>query len=160
MWMTKKGYGFLLDKIEKLELELRLKLKELGKEAEQDFDLPENPTWKRLQVEIGHNLPRKISELKNILSQAQIIEHELQEQIGDNEMVRLGSGIRIQFEDEDDDRVFVLVGPFDTDVVENGVSYSSPLGGALLGARIGEERFFNAPKGKRSFVVLNIEREL
>jgi transcription elongation factor GreA len=158
--MTRKGYDFLLDKIEKLEMELKSKLKALGKEAEQDFDLPENPTWKQLQVEIGYNLPQKISELKDILSQAQIIEYELQEQLGDNETVRLGSRARIQFEDEDDDKVFVLVGPFDTDVVENGVSYLSPLGSALLGARLDEERFFNAPKGKRLFVVLDIEKGL
>lgn len=160
MWMTRKGYEFLLDKIEKLELDLKSKLKELGKEAEQDFDLPENPTWKQLQVEIGHNIPRRISELKETLSRAQIIKHELQDELGDNKKVRLGSKIKIQFEDEENERIFILVGPFDTDVIESGVSYLSPLGEALLGAELDEEIFFKAPRGKRSFTVLGIEKGL
>jgi len=160
MWITKRGCAYLEKKIKNLETQLRTNLKKLGEQAEQDFDLPENPIWKQLQVEIGYNLPKQISELKEAISQAQIIEDELSSQLDNNSKVQLGSKVRIRFEDEDYDRIFILVGPFDTDVIANSISYLSPLGRVLLGSEINDEKCFIAPKGKRSFVVLSIEKGL
>lgn len=56
MWITKAGYRNLLNKSDELEIRRKNLLKELGDQADRDSDLPENPIWKQLQVELRFNL--------------------------------------------------------------------------------------------------------
>lgn len=158
MWITKAGYRNLLNKSDELEIRRKNLLKELGDQADRDSDLPENPIWKQLQVELRFNLPKAKSDLQKIISEAQIIEDILKSQLDNQSKVRLGSKVKIKLDDKE--KIFVLVGPYDTNTIQNGISYISPLGKTLLGAEAGEEKEFIAPKGKSIVSIVSIERGL
>lgn len=163
MWITRKGYEVLLQKLAALEKKRKKMLTELGEQAERDSDLPENPIWKQLQVELRFNLPKEMSDLQKIISESRIIEDELHSQLDDQNEIHLGSEVKIRINDNNNDnkeKVVVLIGPYDIGVVSNGVSYLSPLGKALLGAKKGEERTFTAPKGERKVMTLSIKKGL
>ena len=157
MWITKKGYNTLLQKRVLLDGKRKELLAQLGEEAEKDFDLPENAVWKQLQVELRFNLPYQMAELQKLISESQIIE-DVSYKLNGDKKVCLGSKARIKLDDKE--RIVVLVGPYDLNVIENGVSYLSPLGKAMLGAENGEEITFETPKGERQITILSVEREL
>ena len=158
MWITRRGYENLLKKIDDLEKKKREMLKELGNQADRDSDLPENPIWKQLQVELRFNIPKQISDLQKIITSARIIEDELKSQLDKNDIVHLGSKIKIKINKEE--RIFILVGPYDIDIIKGGISYLSPLGKALLGAEKNEEKTFITPSGEKKIVIISIEKGL
>lgn len=155
MWITRRGYETLFKKMALLEKKRKEFLKQLGEEASKDFDLPENAFWKQLQVELKINLPRQMAELQKVISESKIIE-EVTHLFSEEKKACLGSRVKIRLDKEE--RTVVIVGPHDLDVVENGVSYLSPLGKAILRAEEGEERTFKTPLGEREITVLSIEK--
>jgi transcription elongation factor GreA len=61
------------------------------------------------------------------------------------EDINTGSGIKYQ-----------LVGPFESDVNENRISVTSPIGKALIGKCVGDEVSVRTPGGTRDFEVVDI----
>jgi transcription elongation GreA/GreB family factor len=53
--------------------------------------------------------------------------------------VRFGVRVTIRYEDEDEDRSFTLVGEDEAEPVKGLISWASPIGRALIGARVGDE---------------------
>jgi transcription elongation factor GreA len=54
---------------------------------------------------------------------------------------------------------YQLVGPFESDINENKISVTSPIGRALIGKSIGSEIIVKAPGGTRSFQIIDISVE-
>lgn len=160
MWITKKGYEALLQEFIDVKETIKEKLKELGDQAERDSDLPENPIWKQLQVEIRFNLPRKMEDIQKLISDAQIIEDMLLPLLKNDGKAHIGSRVKLKFNDDDKEYEFVIVGPYDLKVVKNSISYLSPLGRAILNTEEGEEKIFTAPSGERVFTLLSIQKGL
>ena len=160
MWITRKGYMALLQEFIDVKETIKEKLKELGDQAERDSDLPENPIWKQLQVEIRVNLPRKMADIQKLISDAQIIEDMLLPLLKNDGKAHIGSRVRIKFNNEDKEYEFVIVGPYDLKVIENSISYLSPLGRAILNAEEREEKTFVAPSGERIFTIISIQKGL
>lgn len=158
MWITKKGKAALAERIVKMEGELREKLFELGEQAKRDPDLPENPIWKQLQIEVSVNLPKKIGEAKKILLESMIIEDFLNIFPGRNEKVNLGARVIVKYEDGTI-KTFVMVGPYDTEIVINGLSYLSPLGKSIMRAEVGEEKVFFAPNGEKRITIISFSND-
>ena len=94
-------------------------------------------------------LNKRLSELQNLRYNAQIIEPEEQ-----NEVVRIGNGVVVEYEDGDI-LEFILDGYVITPS-KNRVSIHSPLGRILQGARKGEERILYVGKIKRVVKVKEI----
>lgn len=69
--------------------------------------------------------------------------------------VRIGSRVRVQDQDGEDD--FVVVGREDSDVSAGRISMESPLGRALMGHGPGEHVAVRAPGGVRSVVILEVD---
>lgn len=51
---------------------------------------------------------------------------------------------------------YQLVGPFESDINENKISVTAPLGKALIGKKIGDEIEVKAPGGVRKFEIVDI----
>lgn len=160
MWITRKGYESLLQGAAEIKETIKNKLKELGDQAERDSDLPENPIWKQLQVEVKFNLPRKMEEIQKLISEAQIIEDMLIPMLNNDNKAHIGSKVKIKFNNEDKEYEFIIVGSYDLKVVKNGISYLSPLGKAILNTEEREEKSFISPGGERTFIVLSIQKGL
>lgn len=93
----------------------------------------------------------RIIELEGILKNHQIIES------GKSDFVQVGTTVTVSEEGYDEEEVYTLVGEFEANPVEGKISNESPLGKALLGAKVGSKVQVNAPNGLIDFVVVKIE---
>jgi transcription elongation factor GreA len=60
--------------------------------------------------------------------------------------------------DEDDKKiVYQIVGQTEADARKSRISYSSPLGRALIGRRVGEEVEVTTPSGDRYYTIERVE---
>jgi transcription elongation factor GreA len=119
---------------------LRLALEEGG-------DLSENAEYEDAKNEQAF-VEGEIMRLEQILSTAQIIEAT-----GQKDVVALGSQITLVEKGSKEKEVYRLVGSAEANPAEGKISVESPLGKALLGAKLGEQVTVNAPDGKLVFVV-------
>lgn len=117
----------------------------------QDDDFVDNA-----ELEAARNdqafLEGRIQELEDILSNYEIIP--------ENDMspdeVNIGDRVTVVEEGYEEEERYHLVGAAEADPVEGRISNESPLGRALLGARVDEVVTFEAPGGLTSFRVVKI----
>jgi transcription elongation factor GreA len=94
----------------------------------------------------------EIARLDSILRNAKVIEDT-----GQTDEVVIGSHVTVVEKGTDDDEVYRLVGPAEANPRQGKISIESPLGKALLGAKVGDNVTFKAPDGKMTFTIRNIE---
>ncbi|SRR5690606_37513322 len=97
-------------------------------------------------------LEGRIMELEEILGNYQLIEEN-----GPHDSVRVGNKITVVEEDSEEEERYHLVGAAEADPVEGRISNESPLGKALLGAKVGDTVSVNAPNGLIKFRITKIE---
>lgn len=97
-------------------------------------------------------LEGRIIELEEILGNYQLIEEN-----GPHDSVRVGDKITVIEEDSEEEERYHLVGAAEADPVEGRISNESPLGKALLGAKVGDTVSVNAPNGLINFRITKIE---
>ena len=122
-------------------------------EARAHGDLKENAEYHAAREEQGLN-EAEIRRLEERLSKAKVAD---QVEIPDD-MVFLGATVKLRDTATDDEDMYRLVGEssgsFDADVVE--VTASSPMGEALMKARVGETIRVDLPRGTRRFEIIEI----
>lgn len=118
----------------------------------QDDDFVDNA-----ELEAARNaqsfLEGRIQELEEILNNYQIIDEDEQP----HGEVRIGDWVTVVEVGYDEQERYHLVGAMEADPVEGRISNESPLGMALLGAKVGEIVRINAPRGLTEFEVILIE---
>ena len=58
--------------------------------------------------------------------------------------------------DTDEEVIYRVVGPYESDIKKGTISITSPLGRALMGRAVGDEVNFKAPGGDRTYEVVKI----
>jgi transcription elongation factor GreA len=118
----------------------------------QDADFVDNA-----ELEAARNaqsfLEGRIQELEGILKNYQIID----EDNGPADVVHVGDYVTVSEEGVEEDERYHLVGAAEADPTAGRISNESPLGKALLGAKVGEIVRFDAPNGIIEFRVVKIE---
>ena len=94
----------------------------------------------------------KIQELKNNLATSIIIDPK---DLTDDRAV-FWSTVTIEDVNTEEIVKYQLVGPFESDVNENKISVTSPIGKALIGKEVGDEVKVNTPGGVREFEIVDI----
>ena len=117
----------------------------------QDDDFVENAGLEAARNEQAF-LEGRIQELEDILNNHTIIESG-----NGADAVGIGSWVTVSEEGFDDEERYHLVGPAEADPPAGRISNESPLGKALLGAKVGESVRVNAPNGIIEFRVVKIE---
>jgi len=116
-------------------------------------DLKENADYHAAREDQGMN-EAKIRDLEEKLSKAQVADAD----ILPDDMVFVGATVRLRDVENDDEDLYKLVGEatgnFSMDHIE--VTPNSPMGIALMKARVGETVRADLPKGTRRFEVLEI----
>ncbi|MDD5606639.1 MAG: GreA/GreB family elongation factor [Candidatus Pacebacteria bacterium] len=131
--VTEKEYKEIGERIKKLEIELREVMKEKGSVGS-EVDSWHDEGFK-LAVMQQHRLSKRLGELEDLFMKLEIIEPKEQK-----EQVYFGTGVEIEY-DNGEIFKFILVGYQITNDGEK-VSIYSPLGQAILGAKVGERRIF------------------
>ncbi|MCB9845654.1 MAG: transcription elongation factor GreA [Phycisphaeraceae bacterium] len=117
-------------------------------------DLSENAEYHAAREQQGLE-EAEIRRLQQRIAHAQVVNTDA---IKGAEVVFLGSRVRLKEVDTGDEDVFCLVGEasnnMDLDYVE--VTATSPMGEALMKARVGEVVSVRAPRGLKKFEVMEI----
>lgn len=114
-------------------------------------DLSENAEYTAAKERQSY-LHGKVQELENNLAQSYIIELK-----GINsDKVVFGCHVTINDTDSGEEIKYQLVGPLESDINNNTISVTSPIGKALIGNIIGTEITVKTPGGTRNFEIIDI----
>ena len=111
-------------------------------------DLKENAEYEYARKEQSF-IEGRIQSLEQMLRNDEVIEHEQP-----SDTVRLGSNVEIE---EDGDRfTYKIVGSTEANPAAGRLSNNSPVGRALIGARVGDSVSVDLPSGSVSYRVLEV----
>lgn len=128
--LTKEGHDALKKELEYLKSQKRNEVAIKIKEAREMGDVLENTAYDSAVEEQGH-VEGRINEIEEILNNSEIVS-------GTNTgVVDLGCTITVEFEGKKD--IFTLVGSVEANPTKKMISHESPVGKALLGAKVGDE---------------------
>ena len=97
----------------------------------------------------------KVQELENNLALADVISLKGLT----NEKVVFGCNVSLEDIDSGEKIKYQLLGPYESDISQNKISVTSPIGKALIGKIIGSEINVQTPGGTRNFEIVDISIE-
>ncbi len=151
MPITRSGYEKLkrdLDYLKKVAVPENIRAIE---EARGHGDISENAEYAAAK-ERQSFIQGKIQELENNLATSKIIDLK---NLTDEKVV-FGSVVSISDLETGETTAYRLVGPFESDIQQNRISVTSPIGKALIGKEIGDEVRVKTPRGTRLLEIVDI----
>ncbi len=118
-------------------------------EAKQHGDLSENAEYQQAKEEMAWAHGRR-QELEYILDNVQVVEGNHKKQ----STVIVGSVVTVKTGNKN--KTYTIVGPQEADPLNGKISNESPLGGAFIGHKVGEEIIAYTPAGKQLYEILEI----
>jgi len=154
MPITKAGFEKLKRELDQLKRVLIPENIKAIEEARGHGDISENAEYLYAK-ERQSFLHGRQQELENCLATSQIV--ELNGLTGD----RVVFGTTVAFADIDtgDETRYQLVGPYESDVANNRISVTSPIGRALIGKTVGDVVRVKTPGGVREVEIVDIAVE-
>ena len=148
--MLQEGYEKLSAQLATLKAERPL-IVDAIEEARAHGDLSENAEYHAAKERQGQ-VEATINDLEDKLSRAQVIDPKT---LSGNKII---FGATVTLMDEDDKPVkYQIVGQAEADAKAGMISYSSPLGRALIGREVGDEVEVSVPSGDKFYLVDKIE---
>ena len=149
--MLAEGHAYLTTTLRRLKEEERPEVVEAIEVARAHGDLSENAEYHAAKERQGQ-IEAQVIDLEDRLARAMIIDPT--ELSGD----RVVFGATVHLLDEDDKKiVYQIVGQTEADARIGRISYSSPLGRALIARKIGEEVEVTTPSGDRYYTIEQVE---
>lgn len=133
MILTPEGRQKLVDELEWREGARHDEIVEAIREARAQGDLSENAEYDAAKDE-QRDIEARIEEIENILKHAEVVD----EDEADTDKVNVGCYVKVHDEDYDEDLDFYIVGSTEANSLEGKISNESPVGHALIGARVGD----------------------
>ncbi len=128
--------------------------KVLGQEAPHMLESDDiNPEFVSFQEDVG-NLRAKIDALKDVLDHYELIKNPPKEK---RDMVGIGACVKVDVNGKHNE--FMIMGTLEANPELGHISNESPVGKALLGHKIGDEIFINAPE-KTKYKIKSIKYEI
>ena len=150
--MTREGYNRIKAEMEHLEMvEMPLVAQKIA-DARAEGDLKENAEY-HAQRENQGLLQAKINALKNKLANAFVVDPSNQPK----DVVAFGATVQVRDLDYGDEEEYTLVGAGDEDYDVGKILTTSPIGSALMGAKVGKKVEIQVPRGTLKYEVLAIE---
>lgn len=147
--LTQEGFEQLRQELENLRAKRPLLVDRLSN-ARSMGDLSENNDYHNARESLEF-LDNQIFDLEDLIKNADVVKSTL----GNGSEVVLGSKVKVGINGSQ--HVFHIVGEWEADPQEKKISHESPLGRALVGKRVGEKVEVEAPAGKITYTVLEIE---
>lgn len=118
-------------------------------DARSHGDLRENAAYDAARQDQAM-IEKRINDLENMLRNVEVVE----ETIGANGVIRLGSQVVVDF-DGDEER-YTVVGAIEAKPTMGLISTESPIGKALIGKKAGDRAEVHAPGGITSIVIKEV----
>jgi transcription elongation factor GreA len=151
MPITKEGFEKLKKELEHLKaVSVPENIRDI-EDARSHGDLSENAEYAAAK-ERQSFIHGKITEIENNLAISNIID------LNELSYDKVVFGAKVSVEDIQTGKSikYQLVGPFESDINENKISVTSPIGRALIGKIIGDQVTVKAPGGIREFEIVDI----
>ena len=152
--LTHEGLINLETELEVLKTVRRQEVAEKIKEARGQGDLSENAEYDAAKEEQAE-IEARIVQLEKMLRNAEIID----EDNASDDVVGLAAKVTLLDVEYDEEMTYTIVGSAEADPLNGKISNESPVGMSLLGHKVGESVFVDAPDGILEFKILKIERE-
>lgn len=148
--MTAEAHAALQAELQHLETVARQEMAERIKTAREWGDLKENSEYHDAKNDQAH-LETKILRIREQLLHAEVREHDTRTDV-------VGFGSRVEVEDANSGKTtaYTLVSAPEAAPGEGKLSVDSPVGKALVGARVGETVKLETPRGIRELKVVTI----
>ena len=147
--LTRQGLASLKSEYDELTRVKRTQITKRIQTAREFGDLSENSEYDAAKEEQSL-LETRITQLEDVLKRAQIIEP-----VKKADFVVIGSTIVVEIEGEKDE--FTIVGTMEADPSKKKISNESPVGIAILGAKVGEIIEVNTPIVRARYKILEIK---
>lgn len=148
--MTAAGKAELEKELDNLKTEGRIDIAEKLKVARSYGDLSENSEYDEAKSEQA-KIEARISELEYQLDNAVIID------AGDSDTVSMGSKVTVIRKNDNVEAAYEIVGFAQSNPAEGKISDESPVGKALMGAKVGETVVVEAPIGNLELEIKSID---
>lgn len=150
--VSAEGLKKLEAELEHLKTVKRMEVAERIKTAREFGDISENSEYEDAKNEQAF-IEGRIQTVEKILRQARVVSADS----GDPSVVHIGCQVVVRDLDENAEETFTLVGAAEADPMKNRVSNESPVGKALMGAKVADIVEVDAPAGKIRFQVVAIQ---
>lgn len=150
--MTVQGAKALQDELSRRKTIERPRIIEAIATARAHGDLKENAEYHAAREEQSFNEGR-IQELEAKISNAQVIDIQ---KMPNNGKIIFGSTVKLCNIDTDEEVVYQIVGEDEADIKLGKISYSSPIGRALIGKELDDSVEVRTPGGIMSYDVIEV----
>lgn len=147
--MTPTGYQKVLADLRHHKEVLRPQNVLALEEARAHGDISENAEYESAKDRQGH-IEGRIIELEAKVGLAEVIDVNT---MRESDLVVFGVTVELEDQDSGESLRYRIVGTEEVDVRAGLISYTSPIGTALLGMRVGDEVKFETPAGTRSVAI-------
>ena len=151
--LTYAGLKQYEDELQNLKVYRRKEVAQKIKEAREQGDLSENAEYDAAKDE-QRDIELRIEELEKLLKNAEVV---VEDEI-DLEKINVGCKVKVFEIEEDEEMEFRIVGSTEANSLQNKISNESPIGRALIGAKVGDVVDVEAPAGVVQYKVLSIHR--
>lgn len=151
VYVTEEGLQKMKEELEHLKSVKRLEVSERLEAAISQGDISENADYDYAKQEQAF-LEGRIADLEDSLRRAKVIKDG-----GPADSVRVGSTVTISENGHDGEETYRIVGVQEANPAEGLISNESPIGQALLGAKVGDTVTVETPGGGLEFQIKTIE---
>jgi transcription elongation factor GreA len=151
--MTVHGAAALKAELNELKFVARPRIVEAIATARAHGDLKENAEYHAAREQQSFNEGR-IQDLEAKLSHAQIIDIS---KLVNNGKVVFGATVRLCHVATDAETTYQIVGEDEADIKVNKISYSSPIGRALIGKELDDTVTVNTPGGLVEYEIIDVQ---
>ena len=151
--LTYEGLQKLESKLHNLKVVKRKEVAQKIKEAREQGDLSENAEYDAAKDE-QRDIEARIDEIEKILKNAEVV---VEEEV-DLDKISVGCRVKILDMEYDEELDYKIVGSTEANSLKGKISNESPVGKALLGAKVGEVVTVETQAGDLNYKVLEIQR--
>ena len=149
--VSSEGLKKLQEELEYLKTTKRKEVAEAIKVARGFGDLSENSEYdeaKNEQAKVEAAIAELEEQLKNVRVVAEI----------NTDSIGIGTKVMVRDLDFEEDLEYMLVGSNEADPLENKISDQSPIGRAIIGAKVGDTLSIAIPSGQMRIQILSITK--
>ena len=153
--LTYQGLKKLEDELQDLKVVKRKEVAQKIKEAREQGDLSENAEYDAAKDE-QRDIEARIEDIEKILKNAEVVVEE------EVELDKISIGCMVRILDCEYDEVFEyrIVGSTEANSLKGKISNESPVGRALIGAKVGDMVKVETQVGELMYKVLEIQRSM
>ena len=151
--LTYEGLKKYEEELQDLKVVKRREVAQKIKEAREQGDLSENAEYDAAKDE-QRDIEARIEELEKILKNAEVVD----EDEVDLERINIGCKVKILDVEYNDELEYKIVGSTEANSLKGKISNESPVGKALIGAKVGDVINVETPAGVFQYKVLGIQR--